>query len=98
MAAKRFHIATPEELRQLAAFVKDGKLDAMIRVWTVTVRKQGKSRWDDAIYIGFSGDRNRIAEVFRISADSEVIRCALMQYNKALNWCERHLKEAFIPS
>lgn len=96
MAAKRFHIATPEELRQLSAFVKDGKLDAMIRVWTVTIRKQGKSRWDDAIYIGFSGDRKRIAEVFRIDASGEVIRCASMQYNKALNWCEQHLQEAFI--
>lgn len=96
MAAKRFHIATPEELRQLSAFVKDGKLDAMIRVWTVTIRKQGKSRWDDAIYISFSGDRNRIAEVFRIDASGEVIRCASMRYNKALNWCEQHLQEAFI--
>lgn len=96
MAAKRFHIATPEELRQLAAFVKEGKLDAMIRVWTVTVRRQGKSRWDDAIYISFSSDRNRNAEVFRIAAGGEVIRCASMHYNKALNWCEQHLREAFI--
>lgn len=96
MSAKRFHIPTPEKLRQLAAFVKDGKLDAMIRVWTVTVRRQGKSRWDDAIYIGFSGDRNRIAEIFRIDAGGEVIHCASMHYNKALNWCEQHLQEAFI--
>lgn len=96
MAAKRFHVARPDELRKLAEFVKEGKLDAMIRVWTVTIRKQGKSRWDDAIYIGFSGDRNRIAEVFRIDAGGEVIRCASMQYNKALNWCEQHLQEAFI--
>ncbi len=96
MAAKRFHIATPEELRQLAVFVKEGKLGPMISVWTTTVRRQGKSRWDDAIYIGFSGDRNRIAEVFRITAGGEVIRSASMHYNKALNWCEQHLREAFI--
>lgn len=96
MAAKRFHIATPEELRQLAAFVKEGKLDATIRVWTVTIRKQGKCPWDDTIYIGFSGDRNRNAEIFRIAAGGEVIRCASMHYNKALNWCEQHLQEAFI--
>lgn len=96
MSAKRFHIAKPEQLRELAAFVKEGKLGPMISVWTTTVRRQGNSRWDDAIYIGFSGDRNRIAEVYRADTKGELIRCASMQYNKALNWCERHLQETFI--
>lgn len=96
MAAKRCHIATPEDLRQLAEFVKDGNLNPLISIWSATVRWQGKSRWDDAFYIGFSGDRNRIAEVYRANADGELILCASMQYNKALNWCEQHLRETFI--
>lgn len=96
MAVKRFHIAKPDQLRELDEFVKKGNLKPMISVWTTTIRKRGFSRWDDAIYIGFSGDRNRIAEIFRIDAGGEVIRCASMHYNKALNWCEQHLQEAFI--
>lgn len=96
MAVKRFHIAKPEQLRELAEFVKKGKLGPMISVWTTTVRKQGYSCWDNAIYIGFSGDRNRVAEIYRVSAGNELVYCATMQYNKALNWCEKHLREVFV--
>lgn len=43
MAAKRFHIASPEQLHELEAFVKDGKLKTMVSVWTTTKRRNGKN-------------------------------------------------------
>ena len=93
MAAKRFHVARPDELRALNDFVKEGKLSSMVTVWTAQSRRTGETRWDNAIYVGFSGDRYKEAEVFRADAKNELIFCATLQYNKALNWCEQHLKE-----
>lgn len=93
MAAKRFHIATPEQLRELAGFVKEGKLNTVISVWTAVKRRNGTTHWDDKIYVGFSGDRSRTAEVVRIDANSELVYCATLRYNLALNWCEKNLRE-----
>ena len=95
MAAKRFHIATPDQLRALSEFVKDGKLNTMISVWTATKRRQGATRWDNAIFVGFSGDRRRTAEVVRIDANGELVYCATLRYNLALNWCEKNLREVY---
>lgn len=95
MAAKRFHVATPDQLRELAALVKEGKLGNMVSVWTAAKRRTGETRWDNAIYVGFSGDLHKDAEVVRISADGELVYCATLRYNKALNWCEQHLRQVF---
>lgn len=95
MAAKRFHVARPDQLRELAALVKDGKLNAMVSVWSAAARRTGTTRWDNAIYVGFSGDRDRRAEVVRISADNELVYCASLKYNLALNWCEKNLRPVY---
>ena len=95
MAAKRFHVADPEQLHELEAFVKDGNLKTMVSVWRTTKRRDGKTRWDDRIYVGFSGDRKRIAEVMRIDTNDELLSCASLHYNQALNWCEQHLKPVY---
>lgn len=95
MAAKRFHVSKPDELRALCAFVKEGKLDNMVSVWTATARKNGTTRWDNAIYVGFSGDRQKNAEVVRFAADGELVYCATLRYNLALNWCEQHLRPVY---
>lgn len=95
MAAKRFHVSKPDELRALCEFVKEGKLSNMVSVWTATARKNGATRWDDAIYVGFSGDRQRVAEVVRFSATGELVYCATLRYNLALNWCEQHLRPVY---
>lgn len=95
MAAKRFHIASPEQLHELEAFVKDGKLKTMVSVWTTTKRRDGKTRWDDKIFVGFSGDRYKEAEVYRVDVNNELISCATLQYNKALNWCEQNLHPVY---
>lgn len=95
MAAKRFNISTPEELREINEFVKDGKLSSMVSVWTVTKRRQGETRWDKAIYACFSGDKRRVAAVVRIAGNGEIVQCATLRYNLALNWSEQHLREVY---
>lgn len=93
MAAKCFHIATPDQLRELAVFVKGGKLNTIITIWTSAKRRQGATRWDNAIFAGFSGDKSRTAEVVRISAMGERVACATLRYNPALAWCNMNLRE-----
>lgn len=95
MAAKRFHVARPDELRALNNFVKEGKLSSMVTVWTAQSRRTGETRWDNAIYVGFSGDRNRDASVIRIGANGELVFCARLHYNLALNWCKQHLHPVY---
>lgn len=95
MAAKRFHIAAPEQLRGLSAFVKDGKLDTLASVWAAMKRRNGPTRWDDRIYVGFSGDQSRTAEVVRVGTNDDVVRCATLKYNLALKWCEQHLRRVY---
>ena len=95
MAAKRFHIENPDQLRELAAFVKEGKLGTIASVWTAAKRRNGTTRWDDKIFVGFSRDRHRIAEVMRIGANGELVFCARLHYNLALNWCEQHLHPVY---
>ena len=97
MAEKRFHIASPAELASLAEFAKDGKktIERMISVWTAARRRKGDTRWDDSIYVGFCGTRKKRAEVVRFSAESEIVPVGTLQYNKALNWCEQHLRQVF---
>lgn len=99
MAAKRFHIATPEDLKALAQFDKEApsRLDRLIRVWTANKRRLGKTRWDNAFFCVFSGDRMRIAEIERITSENELEYCASLRYNLALNWCEQHLREVLDP-
>lgn len=95
MAAKRFHVARPTELRALTEFVKEGKLSSMASVWTAMARRTGETRWDNAIYVGFSGDRHKDAEVVRINAEGELVYCATLRYNLALRWCEQNLRQIY---
>ena len=40
---KRFLIKTPEQLTDLGAFLKDGDVTNLVKVWTVKLRKDGAS-------------------------------------------------------
>ena len=94
MAAKRFHIETPEQLLKLTALAKpERKLLLIARVWKGAKRKKGATRWDNAIYAEFSGDRTRTAKIMRINAEGGQVDCADLRYNLALNWCQDNLKE-----
>lgn len=96
MAAKRFHVSKPRELRALEEFLRTGSLRAMVTVWSAVARKHEKTSWDDAIYVGFSGDRARVAEVIRINPDGRIVYCATLRYNLALRWCEQNLRQIYI--
>lgn len=92
MAEKRYHIASPEQLHALEAYVKTGKIKALISVWTTTIRRTGKSPWDDKIFAAFSGDRKREARIVRTADNGRDVLCAGLHYNTALRWCEENLK------
>ena len=97
MAARQFHVDTPEKLRELSTLVSDGTSIAanMARVWTVTRRRQGGHAWDEQIYAAFSGDRARIAEIVRMDNHAPLINCGKLRYNLALRWCEKNLRQVY---
>ena len=94
--AKRFHVANPGQLKALVPFAKTNapSLEKMVRIWYAAQRK-GKNRWDNAIYVGFSGDRHREAGIVRIGANNELVTCATLMYNKALGYCECNMRRVF---
>ena len=95
-AAKRFHVANPGQLKALVPFAKSNapSLARMVRIWYAAQRK-GKDRWDYSIYVGFSGDRRREAGIVRVDANNELIVCAPLMYNKALNYCEQNMRRVY---
>jgi len=97
MAAKRFHIDTPEQLQELDGLTKEqpSGLRNMIRMWTVEKRRKKETAWDGCFYIFFSGTREREAAIIRFSTAHELVNRIPVRYNKALNWCEQHLREVY---
>lgn len=97
MAAKRFHIEKPDQLQTLVQFAKENAptVARTARIWKNAKERKGATRWDRGVYAGFSGDRKREAGIFRITSEDEMIHVAALQYNKALNWCEQHLRQVY---
>lgn len=96
MAAKRFHIARPDQLRMLAFYAKETPNNTLTRiasVWQAALRRNEKTRWDNAIYADFCGTRAKHAEVVRFNADHEIVSCGELRYHLALNWCEQNLQQ-----
>lgn len=51
MKIKSYHIASPEQLNELGVFAKDTERLKQIRsVWSIALRKKGKTPWDHAIF------------------------------------------------
>lgn len=92
MSAKRFHVFDPEQLKAIEAFITDGSIDNLYRIWNY-YRSTGKGRiWNNAIFISFSGDRMRRANVVKVIQGDERT-FANLKYNLALRWCQRNLRE-----
>lgn len=54
MKIKSYHIASPEQLNELGVFAKDTERLKQIRsVWSIALRKKGKTPWDHAIFAEF---------------------------------------------
>ena len=97
MAAKRFHIATPDQLQALADFAKSNAptIAKVARIWAAAKKKHEHTRWDYGVYVGFSGDRKREAVLARVAAGDELVEFGTLKYNLALNWCEQHLRQVY---
>ena len=97
MAAKRFAIETPEQLRELAALAKEtpNSLGKLATVWSATRRRQGATNCDKTFYACFSGTRSREAAVIHFNSGHELTHQVDVQYNKALQYCERNLKPVY---
>lgn len=96
--AKRFKFSHPDQLKEIAAFSKDGK-DEQIRrtaiVWSATQRQKGKTPWDGRIGVSFYTEgRERKACVFRFSTNDQMYVLGWLKYNTALEWCRENLVEA----
>lgn len=98
MAAKRFHIETPEQLAELAEYAAEKKnassLRNKARVWAANIRRCGATPWDKSLYACFSGTRDKNAGVVHFNLP-ESYQSVSLRYNKALNWCEQHLREVY---
>jgi len=97
MAAKRFHVARPDQLQSLVKYAKSNAptIARTARIWKIAKDRKGETRWDTGVYVSFSGDRTREAAVFRITAGDELVIVGELKYNLALNWCEQHLRPVY---
>ena len=97
MAAKRFHIATPDQLQTLVQFTNTNACTVarMARIWAAAKKKHENTGWDYAIFVSFSGDRNRYAVLLRKTSDDKLVEFGRVKYNSALAWCERNLNRVY---
>lgn len=97
MAAKRFHVAKPDQLQSLVKYAKDNAchMARVARIWKIAKDRKGDTRWDRCVYVSFSGDRTREATIFRVTAGDEPVEVGALKYNLALNWCEQHLRQVY---
>ena len=71
---KLFAVDSPESLREIAAFVKQGSVYNVATVWSATRRQQNDMCvWDGKILVSFyTSEKSRCAVVFRITASEEI--------------------------
>lgn len=91
---KLFAVETPEQLRALIPFLKDGSIVNVATVWSATRRKNGgRSAWDGKIMISFyTNGMKKNAVVVRIDKQDEPIELATLKYAPALHHCENTMK------
>lgn len=97
MVTKRYHVSCPEELKNLERYAKEqpNNVRRMADVWACALRRNNATRWDNSIYVRFSGDRKREAVLYRIAADGEVVPSCTLNYNLALRYCQENLRQVF---
>lgn len=99
MTSKKYHVEKPEQLRMLAFYAKETPnltLRRIARIWQSAINRKVKTRWDNAIFVCFSGDRSsRKAEVMRTTSDNKLVSCTDLRYNLARKWCEENLRQVF---
>ena len=88
---KQYHIKTPEQLKEINQFAKEGSALNLAKIWTVKLRRDGASPWDGKVFALFSTERGRKAYIVRQSGAGMTINVSL-KYNPALKWCEENLE------
>ena len=88
---KQYLIETPEQLKELNGFAKDGNALNFAKIWTVKLRRDGMSPWDGKVFALFTTERGRKAYIARRSRAGMTMNVSL-KYNPALKWCEDNLK------
>lgn len=89
---KRFYFTTPQQLKEIEAFAKDGSVMNVARVWSVAKRKSDKTAWDGKIGVSFFTEgRERLAVVFRIAFGDELKEIAKLKYLRTGSQLDRPL-------
>lgn len=88
---KRYHVETPDQLKELNGFTKQGSAENLVKMWNVALRKDGKSPWDKSIFAVFDTSNGRKAYIGRKLGEGMTVNVSL-KYNPALKYCEDHLK------
>ena len=88
---KRYHVETPDQLKELNGFAKQGSAENLVKMWNVALRKDGKAPWDKSIFAVFDTSRGRKAYIGRKLGEGMTVNVSL-KYNPALKYCEDHLK------
>lgn len=96
MAARRFHVAKPDQLQAIVPLLKQNAplVARTVRIWKAAKDKYGETRWDSGVYIDFPEGSDQSAVLFRMIEDNETVVYGFLAYNMALRWCEQHLKPA----
>ena len=95
MSARTFHVARPDQLQTLVKYAKTNAptVARTARIWDAARKKNGETRWYKGVFVGFSGDRKRMATLYRVTTYEELVEFATLRYNLALLWCERNLRQ-----
>ncbi len=91
---RRFIVDTPDTLRGLEPFVKEGRVSRVASVWNAARRNGGRCAWDGRIEILFSTESGkRTAQAVRQTEKDGLIEFAKLKYAQALDWCKLNLPE-----
>lgn len=86
-----YRIETPEQLKELNQFAKEGSALNFAKIWTVKLRRDGKSPWDGKLFAMFDTENGRKARIVREVGTAFTSNVSL-KYTPALKWCEDNLK------
>lgn len=88
---RSYAIETPEQLRELNKFAKEGSAANLASMWSATRRKDGKAPWDNKMFALFDTSTGRKAYIARALGEGMTLNVTL-KYSPALKWCEENLK------
>lgn len=94
-----YRFDTPEQLKEINTFCKDGSVMNVARVWNATRnRPNADCPWDNRIFASFYDEEGkRKAVVIRIDMADKLQTVAVLKYAPSLKWCKEHLTATYDP-